>query len=283
MDSSYINRERIRQVVMSLRLIDDNFMKIFFEDKECTQFMLRIIMDMPQLQVTSVKTEYTLADIHGHSVRLDICATDDTGVIYNIEVQRNDSGAGELRARHNSSLIDANVDNPGLYGCKLPESYVIFITENDVLGKNLPIYHIDRVIRETGDIFDDKAHIIYVNNQIQDDTPLGRLMYDFVCTDPDKMSYGVLSSRTKFLKHTEEGVSNMCKAVEDLCREAARKAAREAAREAAAISREETEQAKNRTIAFKMFKAGDPDEKIIDYLEISQEALEGLRAEYNAG
>ena len=33
---------------------------------------------------------------------------------------------------------------------ELNETYVIFITENDVLGENLPIYHVDRIIRETG-------------------------------------------------------------------------------------------------------------------------------------
>lgn len=63
----------------------------------------------------------------------------------------------------------------------------------------------------------------------------------------------------------------MCKAVEDLCREAA---------EIAAIKKE---QAKNRTIAFKLFKAGEPDEKIIDLLDITQEVLDGLRTEYQAG
>ena len=54
--------------------------------------------------------------------------------VYNIEVQRNDKGAGVKRARYNSSLIDANVTEPGDEYEKLNETYVIFITENDVLG-----------------------------------------------------------------------------------------------------------------------------------------------------
>lgn len=41
-----------------------------------------------------------------------------------------------------------------------------FITENDVMKADPPIYHIDRVIKETGKLFKDEAHIIYVNSQI---------------------------------------------------------------------------------------------------------------------
>ena len=42
-----------------------------------------------------------------------------------------------------------------------------------------PIYHIDRIVKETGKNFNDEAHIIYVNAQIQDETALGKLMHDF--------------------------------------------------------------------------------------------------------
>lgn len=52
-----------------------------------------------------------------------------TGRVYNIEIQRSDSGADVKRARYNSSLIDANVTEPGESYEKLNETYVIFITE----------------------------------------------------------------------------------------------------------------------------------------------------------
>ena len=59
-----------------------------------------------------------------------------------------------------------NVTEPGDQYQELNETYVIFITENDVLGANLPIYHVDRIIRETGKMFNDESHIIYVNKLI---------------------------------------------------------------------------------------------------------------------
>ncbi len=127
------------------------------------------------------------------------------------------------RARYNSSMIDANITSPGDNYEKLSETYVIFITERDVLGKKLPIYHIDRVIRETGEYFNDEAHIIYVNGEYRDNSPLGILMQDFNCTNPNDMQYKQLAERTRYFKEDEKGVATMCKMMEDMRNEAATK------------------------------------------------------------
>ena len=102
---------------------------------------------------------------HYHSKRviLDILAVDQQNRVYNIEIQRNDNGVGVKRARYNSSLIDANVTEPGDQYQELNETYVIFITENDVLGENLSIYHVDRIIRETGKMFNKKMTISHIS------------------------------------------------------------------------------------------------------------------------
>ena len=46
----------------------------------------------------------------------------------------------------------------------MPDSYVIFITENDVMGKNKAVYHIQRYVEidEEKELFDDGSHIVYV-------------------------------------------------------------------------------------------------------------------------
>ena len=69
---------------------------------------------------------------------------------------------------------------------------MIFITENDVLERGLPIYHIDRVIKETGEVFQDESHIIYVNSQMRNETALGKLMHDFLARVQKDMYYEVL-------------------------------------------------------------------------------------------
>ncbi|MFQ7131428.1 MAG: Rpn family recombination-promoting nuclease/putative transposase [Dorea formicigenerans] len=199
-----------------LRLLDDDFMTKVFEDKECAEILLQIILERKDLKVLRVQVQYTVKNLQGRSVRLDILAVDETGKIYDIEVQRDDKGAGTKRARYNSSMLDANITEPGEEFEKLPETYVIFITENDVLGGNLPIYHIDRTIQESKELFQDESHIIYVNSQITDETELGKLMQDFRCTSAKDMNNPVLAKRVSYFKESQEGVAVMCKEMEKM-------------------------------------------------------------------
>ena len=99
---------------------------------------------------------------------------------------------------------------------------MIFITENDVMKAGLPIYHIDRVVRETGKLFEDEEHIIYVNSQIKDETKLGRLMHDFSCTDAKDMYNKVLADRVRYFKEDEKGVATMSRAMEEMRNETER-------------------------------------------------------------
>lgn len=213
-------REQLLQRIKGFRLLDDDFMTKCFENNiECTELLLHIVMDKPDLIVKKAQTQYSLKNLQGRSVRLDVYAEDSENKKYNVEVQRTDRGAGTRRARYNSSLIDANTILPGADVDELPETYVIFITENDVLRKGKPIYHINRVIEETGESFDDGSHIIYVNGAYRDDTPLGKLMHDFSCSNPADMNYKVLAERTRYFKEDKEGLESMCKVVEDMINE----------------------------------------------------------------
>ncbi|MBR5073555.1 MAG: hypothetical protein IKX29_08415, partial [Bacteroidales bacterium] len=52
----------------------------------------------------------------------------------------------------------------------------------------------------------------------------GKLMHDFFCTDPDDMHYRELAEKARYFKQDEKGVAAMCKAMEDMRKEAAEKA-----------------------------------------------------------
>ena len=228
-----LERKRLEDLrrIQSLRLLDDDFMNKVFEDKACAEFLLQIILERTDLTVQKVHSQHNLKNLQGRSVRLDILATDEAGRVYNIEVQRSDKGAGAKRARYNSSLIDANITEPGDNYENLNETYVIFITEHDVLKAGHPIYHIDRMIQETSASFGDGSHILYVNAQIKDNTALGQLMHDFACTKAEEMHYPILAKRVRYFKEEQEGVATMSRIFEEIKREAAQEAARKTARE----------------------------------------------------
>ena len=109
-----------------------------------------------------------------------------------------------------------NTLNPGQDFEELPESYVIFITRDDILGYGLPIYHIDRQIKELEEAYQDEAHIIYVNSRKQDDTELGRLMHDLHCKKADEMHSPILAKRVYELKETQKGIKLMCHEMEKI-------------------------------------------------------------------
>lgn len=131
-------------------------------------------------------------------------------------------GAERKRARYHSSILDAHLFQPGEDFNKLPETFVIFIMENDVLGDGLSLYTVDRQITNTGKPFDDGEHIVYVNGADKDaSTALGKLMHDFFCTDPDDMHYKELADKVRYFKEDEKGVATMCKVMEDMRNESA--------------------------------------------------------------
>lgn len=209
-------RDFVEQIE-KFRLIDDDFMKACFKDNiPAVQLVLRIILGDDKLVVTEVRTQDELKNIYGRSVCLDIHAIDGHGRHHDIEIQRSDKGACAQRARFNSAIMDANILRAGEDFEDLPDSCVIMITENDVLKGNLPIYHIDRLVRETKTPFNDGASLIYVNSRYQDDSPLGKLMKDFYCADARDIYYPELAGRVEFLKNSEEGVSQMCEAMEKI-------------------------------------------------------------------
>ena len=202
------------QRLRGFRLLDDDFMTKVFEDISCAELLLRIILNDEGIRVLEAHSQRGIKNLQGRSVKLDILAVDSHNRVFNVEVQRSDRGAGAKRARYNSALIDANVTEPGDQYEDLNETFVIFITENDVMKAGLPIYHIDRVVRETGKLFEDEEHIIYVNSQIKDETKLGRLMHDFSCTNAKDMHNKVLADRVRYFKEDERGVAIMCREME---------------------------------------------------------------------
>ena len=202
------------QRLRGFRLLDDDFMTKVFEDISCAELLLRIILNDEGIRVLEAHSQRGIKNLQGRSVKLDILAVDSHNRVFNVEVQRSDRGAGAKRARYNSALIDANVTEPGDQYEDLNETFVIFITENDVMKAGLPIYHIDRVVRETGKLFEDEEHIIYVNSQIKDETKLGRLMHDFSCTDAKDMYNKVLADRVRYFKEDERGVEIMWRQME---------------------------------------------------------------------
>ena len=208
--------EKYKGIIKNFTLMSDIFMRNVFKKRECLEYVLQVIMEKQDLHVIDQIIQKDYKNLQGHSAVMDCVARDSTGKQFDVEIQQDNEGASPKRARYHSGLMDMNTLNPGQDFEKLPESYVIFITRDDILGYGLPIYHIDRQIKELNEAFQDEAHIIYVNSRKQDDTELGRLMHDLHCKKADEMHSPILAKRVYELKETQKGVELMCHEMEKI-------------------------------------------------------------------
>ena len=214
--SAYVMKPEYLAEIEKYRLMDDDFMSKCLEHApECIELMLQIILGKKDLKVVKSQTEYPIKSLQGRGVRFDVFARDSKGREYDIEIQRADKGTEPKRARYNSALMDANALKSGDDFGKLRDTYVIFITENDVMGGGKEIYEIDRTIRQMrGKKFGDGTHIIYVNGATRSETEIGKLVHDLLCRDAAEMYFEVLRKRVSEFKNSEEGRHYMCEAME---------------------------------------------------------------------
>ncbi len=227
--------QRYLELIAGLRLMDDNFFSEALDGKIApVQYILNTILEREDLKVLHTEAQVEYKSATKRSIKLDIRAVDTEGRVMDIEIQRSEQGAGVRRARFHSSMIDRTLLDKGDDFEDLVDTYVIFITEKDKFGAGLPLYHVERTISELNHTaFGDGAHIIYVNGEFRDlENPIGRLMHDMNCTDADEILNPLLAEEVRYLKETEGGRVQMCRAFEEIAFEAAKEAAEKAKHDA---------------------------------------------------
>ena len=231
-----------------------------------------------ELRFREVRIQSFIQNIYGHSSQLDILAQDSEGRYFNVEVQRSDEGAPARRARFYSSILDTHFLQPSKLYEELPDTYVIFITENDVLRDNLPLYDIRRTIKQSARDFEDGSHIIYVNSQCRDDTALGKLMQDLYCTEPKNLHYREFAERMEFLKYSKEGEEKMTDVIEEYAARKAEAVAKEAAKEAAEAMAKE----KKLEFAKDLLAEGESIERTVRLSKLSEAEVRDLASKLTA-
>ena len=259
--------ERYKEKIKHFTIMNDIFMRNVLKETACTEYILQVIMNRTDLKVIDQTLQKDYKNLQGRSAILDCVAKDAENNHFNVEIQGENDGASPKRARYHCGLLDMNLLNPGELFDSLPETYIIFITKNDVLGYNQPISHIQRRIKETEDIFQDGQHILYVNSKKHDDTELGRLMHDLHCKEVDEMYSNILATRVHQLKETEEGVNQMCQELEEIYNEG----------EQSGVQKGELKKARETTLA--LLEMGMSSEQIAKAVNLSIETIQSWISE----
>lgn len=206
--------EKKLEDIQKLRPIDDIFFELIAQNKGVCEEILRTILNDKLLIVDDVITQESERNIFGRSVKLDALCTLGDGTKCNIEVQRANNDNHLRRARFNASNITVKYSSAGDKFEDVIELYIVYISEFDFLKGNKPIYHVEKVLRETGKVIDDGLHEIYVNTYVNDGSDVSELMDCFTKCTVNNSKFPRLSAEVTRLKTTEGGISDMCEIME---------------------------------------------------------------------
>lgn len=203
------NNAKIREEAKRLNPIDDLMFRKMAEDKEFCQEILRVILEDDKLIVLESIPQWTGTNLQGRSVILDAKCIKGDGTQVDIEVQKADDDNHQRRVRYNGAILTTNITNPGIRFENVPDVCVVFISKFDIFEGNLPLYHIDRTVRETGKIVDNGFEEIYVNTKINDGSKVSELMEVFVNDDVYNDKFPKTSEIKRQYKKTEGGLNVM--------------------------------------------------------------------------
>ena len=198
------------EYLRGLNPIDDLMFRKMAEHKEFCEEILRVILGDYELVVTDNMQQFDIKNLQGRSVVLDAkCITGD-GRYINIEVQKANDDNHLKRVRYNASVLTANVTETGKQFEFVPDICIIFISAFDLFKGNLPLYHVVKTVKETGQVIEDGLTEIYVNAAVDDGSKLAKLMKVFTKNDVyDEADFPVTSEIKARFKKYEGGTVKM--------------------------------------------------------------------------
>ena len=230
------DKKKVQAIVQKLNIIDDTLFQKMAEDIGFCEEVISTVLGQA-VKVQKVTPQNSVKNLQGRSVVLDALCVLENGEECNVEVQKADDDDHQRRVRYNTSCITANITEPGTKFKDVPDVIGIYISRFDMFQSGKTVYHVDRVVRETGEVVDNGLQEVYANTKIDDGSDVAELMHIFTESDAyDFDKFPRVSARKKQFKESEGGQEEMCDLVENYAseraEEAAQKAAREAAREA---------------------------------------------------
>ncbi|MBK5896532.1 Rpn family recombination-promoting nuclease/putative transposase [Catonella massiliensis] len=265
-----------------LNPIDDLMFCKMAEHKEFCEEILKVILEDEGLTVIEAISQWQGKNLSGRSVVLDAkCVTGD-GRQINIEVQKADDDNHLKRARYNAAILTTNVSETGKRFDFIPDVCIVFISKFDIFDGGLPLYHIDKVVRETGQVIEDGLTEIFVNTVNYDGSKPARLMKLFTENDAyNSDDFPVTSELKSILKSSEGGNRTMNEIIEKLISDEKRESEllgeKRGREQGIEVGREEGREEGAKNIAKTMIKEGLSAELVMKYTGLSEDVVLALQ------
>lgn len=134
----HLTWEEKREKIQALNLTSDVFAGKVLEEPEVLEEFLNLLTGR-YWHICEVKSQYSIRQILGHSVVLDLYAVEEDGTRIHLELQNKDNDEHILRTRYCRACIDTTLLDTGLKYRELSDLWQIFITQKDFLHCGKPL------------------------------------------------------------------------------------------------------------------------------------------------
>ena len=160
--------EAKRRVEFTNRLM---FNRVVCNEDVCRD-LIRALLGIEAGAITYLNAEQVYEPgFESRGVRMDVVAKEGSR-IYDIEMQMGPEADIGRRMRYYQAAMDVGELGSGGEWRELPESHIVFVCHDDLLGRGLPVYSIDRFCREVPDLdVGDASHWHVLNAAAWEEVP----------------------------------------------------------------------------------------------------------------
>lgn len=202
--------------ISTLNVMDDLLFHKIAEDAGACEEIIQTILQKDDIKIIENHAQKYLRNIKNRSVILDALCVDATGKYYNIEIQKADDTDHQKRVRYHGSNIDTLFTEKAIDFEELPDVYIIYICAFDIFGANKVLYHIERMVRETGEKVSNGFHEIYANSQGNEENTASELMKYLSNSQGIHPKFPKLSNRVDYFKTKQKGRIEMSSVIEKI-------------------------------------------------------------------
>ncbi|MBD5465481.1 MAG: Rpn family recombination-promoting nuclease/putative transposase [Lachnospiraceae bacterium] len=170
----------MKKTFQELNLSNAFLFSAALEDPETCQLVLEIILGirLPKVKVHAERSILVSSDFR--SIRLDIYASDEMQVSYNVEAQNDDRKNLAKRSRYHQAEMDVASLKPGDDFNDLKPGYVIFICTFDPFGKGLYRYTFEERCLECDMSLGDDTRKIFLNTRGRNEEDVPKELVHFL-------------------------------------------------------------------------------------------------------
>ena len=111
--------------------------------------------------------------------------------------------------RYNGAVLTTNITDTGKRFADVPDVIVVYISRFDIFASGKTVYHVRRVVEETGAVVENGFREVYVNAAIDDGSDVAELMKVFMQNDSYSEKFPITSARKKQFKLREDSDMNI--------------------------------------------------------------------------